>query len=173
MASVTILACVLPKHDFLVNLKFTILTYLRTSALRAGGGISPSRTHPLLVATVLARYKESSFIAGSKDVKHGQLLSRRTTVVTTPRLCWIPFTHKVKPCVDFKTSPFLMKLDTDFFSTVTNVQHGFLSYGTFPEATWLQYRRTRLACATIFRDVQNDRPFLAQCCWVLCLHQRY
>ena len=28
---------------------------------------------------------------------------------------------KVKPCIDFKTSPFFVKLETDFFSRATNI----------------------------------------------------
>ena len=63
-------------------------------------------------------------------VKHGQLLSW-SSYHSTVEL--IQFAPKVKPCIGFKTSPFFLKLEIDFFSTATNIKLGFLSYGTFTE----------------------------------------
>ena len=48
----------------------------------------------------------------------------------------------IKWYVDFKTSSFFAQFDTDFFSVAVNVKHGFLSYETLTECTWLQHRWT-------------------------------
>ena len=43
--------------------------------------------------------------------------------------------HQVKPCINLKSSPFLVNPDAGFFSVATDVKHGFLSFGTLTVAT--------------------------------------
>ena len=105
-----------------------------------------------------------------KDVKDGQLLSQRTTAVTIPRLCWILLTHKVNPSIDFKTSPFFVKLDANFFSMATNIQYGF--YLMELSQSLCGYNITELnSPPNSFLQRPKRPPFLGSMLLVLCYHQ--
>lgn len=58
-------------------------------------------------------------------------------------------THQIKMRVNLT---FFVDLDAGILSVATHIKQGFLSFGTFIVATWLQYRRTPFVHRTLFRE---------------------
>ena len=97
---------------------------------------------------------KSSSIISSKDIKQGQLPSRsyKSTVMLDSTL------PQGKIVLQLQFVAFLGDRTT---MLVSFTKHGFLSFGSFTVATWLQHHWIRLTCWTLsFLKCLKSSPFL-------------